>query len=273
MDFILKWQADPEIFNMGAYFPVRYYSILFVTGLVWGYFIVRRIYIKENNSLDALEGIATYIFVGTILGARIGHCLFYDFSYYLHNPLEILLPIKKFGDSYRFVGFQGMASHGGTIGVIFSIWLYCKRTKTDYLWLVDRLSIAVPISAGFIRLGNFMNSEIFGKPTNGTWGVIFQHYDSIPRHPTQLYEAFGYFLISAILMYIFKRRSQSIDNGYIFGLFLTLLFMVRFIVEFYKENQIIAEKNMIINIGQILSLPFIFIGLVLAYKKRSLNSM
>ena len=262
-DFIINWNVDPEIFKITGLFSLKYYSVLITIGLVIGYFMVRYIYIKEQNSIQCLEQIAIHIFLGMILGGRLGHCLFYDPEYYLHNLIEIFIPIKKIGDAYRFVGYQGMASHGGTLGVIFSIWLYCKKSKTNFLWLVDRLAVATAISVAFIRFGNFMNSE---KATNGAWGVVFQKHDLIPRHPTQLYEAFSYIFISFILMLIYKKKVNR-PNGLLFGVFLSLLFSARFMIEFFKENQVSFENGMILNMGQILSIPFIIVGLILIVKK------
>ncbi|MEP6928960.1 MAG: prolipoprotein diacylglyceryl transferase, partial [Flavobacterium sp.] len=225
--------------------------------------IVKNIYKKENLSLDSLDALLVYVIVGTILGARLGHCFFYEPSYFFQHPIEILLPIKKIAGTYQFVGFQGLASHGGTIGVLLAIILYCRKYKVKFLGLLDRMAIGVPVTAAFIRFGNFMNSEIYGKPTNGNWGVVFQRDDLIPRHPTQLYEAFSYLLIFAILFFMYKSEAVKKAEGLIFGCFLTLLFLARFLIEFFKENQENFEGNMVINMGQILSIPFILIGLLL----------
>ncbi|MDR7372939.1 prolipoprotein diacylglyceryl transferase [Flavobacterium aquidurense] len=263
MDGILNWNVDPVIVMITDSFPLKYYGALFASGLLLGYYIVRNIYKKEQQPLDNLDSLLVYVIVGTILGARLGHCLFYEPDYFFKHPIEILLPIQKIGGVYKFVGFQGLASHGGTIGVLIAIILYCKKFKVNFLWLLDRMAIGVPITAAFIRFGNFMNSEIYGKPTNGNWGVVFQRDDLIPRHPTQLYEAFSYLLIFGILFFMFKSEKIKQTNGLIFGCFLTLLFLARFIIEFFKENQEAFENNMPINMGQILSIPFILIGLTL----------
>jgi len=264
---IINWNVDPEIFWITDTFPLKYYGLFFITGLLLAFYIVKRIYKKENIPFERLEKLSTYIFIGTLLGARLGHCLFYDPTYYFQNPLEILLPIKKIGESYLFIGFQGLASHGGTIGVFIAIGIYCKKYKTNFLWILDRIAIAAPITAAFIRFGNFMNSEIYGKPTNGNWGVVFQKDDLIPRHPTQLYEAFSYILIFIILISIYKYSRQKKSNGFIFGALLILLFFARFIIEFFKENQVGFENEMALNMGQLLSIPFIIIGLILVFLK------
>ena len=263
MDGILNWNVDPVIVMITDSFPLKYYGALFATGLLLGYYIVRNIYKKERLSLDNLDSLLVYVIVGTILGARLGHCFFYEPEYFFKYPIEILLPIQKIAGVYKFVGFQGLASHGGTIGVLIAIVLYCKKYKVNFLGLLDRMAIGVPVTGAFIRLGNFMNSEIYGKPTNGNWGVVFQRDDLIPRHPTQLYEAFSYLLIFGILFFMIKSEKIKQTNGLIFGCFLTLLFLARFIIEFFKENQEAFENNMLLNMGQILSIPFILIGLTL----------
>ncbi|WP_111306910.1 prolipoprotein diacylglyceryl transferase [Confluentibacter sediminis] len=265
---IINWNLDPVIYWITDSFPLKYYGLLFITGLLLANYVEKRIYIKENIPIENLEKLFIYIVIGTILGARLGHCLFYDPAYYFQNPMEILLPIKKIGDSYKFIGFMGLASHGGTIGVLIAIGIYCKKNKTNFLWVLDRIAIVAPIAAAFIRLGNFMNSEIYGKPTDGNWGVIFQKDDLIPRHPSQLYEAFSYILIFGILILIYKKGIKEKPNGLILGVFLVLLFSARFIIEFFKENQVGFENGMAINMGQILSIPFIIVGLILIFTKK-----
>ncbi|MDR7211229.1 prolipoprotein diacylglyceryl transferase [Flavobacterium piscis] len=267
MSGIVNWNVDPVIFRITDTFPLKYYGAFFATGLLLGFYLVRNIYKKENASLESLDNLLIYVIVGTVFGARLGHCFFYEPGYFFQHPIEILLPIQKINGAYQFVGFQGLASHGGTIGVLIAILLYCRKYKVKLLWILDRLAVAVPITAAFIRLGNFMNSEIYGKPTNGNWGVVFERDDLIPRHPTQLYEAFSYLLIFGILFIMFKSEKIKQRNGLIFGCFLTLLFLARFIIEFFKENQESFENNMIINMGQILSIPFILIGLTLIIRK------
>jgi len=264
---VLNWNVDPVIFMVTDSFPLKYYGALFACGLLLGYYFVRSIYKKEHLSVDNLDSLLVYVILGTILGARLGHCFFYEADYFLKHPIEILLPIKKVAGVYKFVGFQGLASHGGTIGVLLAIILYCRKYKVKFLWLLDKMALGVPITAAFIRLGNFMNSEIYGKPTNGNWGVVFQRDDLIPRHPTQLYEAFSYLLIFGILFWMYKSERIKQANGLIFGSFLTLLFLARFLIEFFKENQESFENNMLINMGQILSIPFILIGLTLIFWK------
>ncbi|PBI87580.1 Prolipoprotein diacylglyceryl transferase [Flavobacterium sp. ACN2] len=267
MNGILNWNVDPVIFWITDSFPLKYYGALFACGILLGFYIVRNIYKKENLSLDNLDTLLIYVIVGTVLGARLGHCFFYEPEYFLKHPIEILLPIQKIKGVYQFVGYQGLASHGGSIGVITAMILYCRKYKVQFLGLLDKMAVAVPVTGTFIRMGNFMNSEIYGKPTNGNWGVVFQKDDLIPRHPTQLYEAFAYLLIFGILFYMYKSEKIRSAQGLIFGTFLTLLFTARFIIEFFKENQEAFENNMLINMGQILSIPFILIGLGLIFWK------
>ncbi|OXB25391.1 prolipoprotein diacylglyceryl transferase [Flavobacterium tructae] len=268
---ILNWDADPVIFWITDSFPLKYYGAFFACGLLLGYAIVRNIYKKENLSLDNLDSLLVYVIVGTILGARLGHCFFYEPSYFLQHPIEILLPIQKVAGVYKFVGYQGLASHGGSIGVLTAMVLYCRKYKVKFLWLLDKMAIGVPVTGAFIRFGNFMNSEIYGKPTDGNWGVVFQRDDLIPRHPTQLYEAFAYLLIFVILLTMYKSEKIRKADGLIFGYFLMLLFLARFIIEFFKENQEAFENSMPINMGQILSIPFILIGLGLIVWKSKKN--
>ena len=266
-DGILNWNIDPEIFSVLG-FPIRYYGLSWALGIAMAYVVIKRVYNKENIAPEKLDKLLTYLILGIFLGARLGHCLFYQPEYYIHNPIEIFIPITKFGDSYKFVGFQGLASHGGAIGVIMAIGVYCKNYKTSFLWVLDRIALVAPITGAFIRIGNFMNSEIYGKPTNGNWGVIFERDDLIPRHPTQLYEAFSYILIFIILIYLYKRKNHAKQNGLIFGVCLVLIFLARFIIEFFKENQVGFENEMSINMGQTLSIPFIAIGLFIIFKRK-----
>jgi phosphatidylglycerol:prolipoprotein diacylglycerol transferase len=261
LNSVMMWDVDPEIFKIGA-FSVRYYGLLFATGMVLGYLIEKKIFLKEKMDLKYLDNLLVYIVVGTVLGARLGHCLFYDFEYFSEHPLEILLPFKNVAGEYKFVGFMGLASHGGAIGVLIAIILFCRKYAINVFWLLDRLAIAIPVAGAFIRFGNFMNSEIYGKPTNGSWGVVFMKDDLIPRHPTQLYEAVSYLLISLFLYICYKKGLHS-RRGVMFGIFLILLFSARFLIEFYKENQVSFEDALPINMGQILSIPFIIAGITL----------
>lgn len=262
----IRWNLDPVIVQLGS-FPVKYYSLLFGLGVLLGYFIIRRAYLKEGKSTELLDSLLTYIVLGIIIGARLGHCLFYEPEYYLQHPLEMLFPIQKVEGSYYFTGYLGLASHGGAIGVWIAILFYCRKYKVNIWWLLDKLALAAPITGMCIRLGNFMNSEILGEPTDGSFGVIFGRVDQLPRHPAQLYEALAYFSIFLLLQRIDHSQKKHQD-GFLFGLLLLLLFTARFLIEFFKINQVQFEAGMLLNMGQWLSLPFIVVGFFIVLKNR-----
>lgn len=266
----INWNIDPEIIKLFGVISLRYYGLLFVTGLLLGYSVVKRIYIKENLPIENLEKLAVFIFIGTIVGARFGHCLFYEPAYYLKHPLDIILPFKwDASGKFEFTGFQGLASHGGAVGVLTAILLYSKKYHFDFFWILDIVAIATPLTGALIRFGNFMNSEIIGEPTGTNYGIVFQRVDLLPRHPTQLYEAFTYLTIFLILYWIYSNKKAKRQDGYIFGLFLILLFGARFLLEFLKINQVDFENGMILNMGQLLSIPFILSGIGLVIWKRT----
>lgn len=267
-DGIINWNVDPEIFTLFNTFPIRYYSLSWAIGCALCYLIVKKVYQKEKIPLENLEQLTMYILIGGLLGARLGHCFFYEPQYYFHNPLEILLPIRKVGESFKFIGFQGLASHGGLTGIVIAIIAYVRKTKTNILWVMDRVALGCAVMAACIRIGNFMNSEVFGKPTNGNWGVVFERDDLLPRHPTQLYEAAAYLLIFVVLMFIYKSKKIKRQNGLMVGIFLILMFTARFMIEFVKENQVGFEDSMSINMGQILSIPLILFGFAIIYYGR-----
>jgi phosphatidylglycerol:prolipoprotein diacylglycerol transferase len=266
-NLIFHWNIDSNIFWITETFPLKYYGLLFALGILSGYYFVKRIYLKENIPVKELDSLLIFVIIGTLLGARLGHCFFYEPKYFLNNPIEILLPIKKIGGAYKFIGFQGLASHGGAIGVFLSIILFSMKYKIELFKILDKIAIGIPISAAFIRLGNFMNSEIYGKPTDGSWGVVFHKVDLIPRHPTQIYEAISYIFIFFLINYLYTCTNYKKTNGLIFGFFLFTLFIARFFLEFFKENQEDFENKMIFNMGQFLSIPFIICGLLLIFFK------
>jgi len=245
----LHWNVDPEITTLFGVFPIKYYGLLFVTGLLLSYNILKRVFLSENIPLKNLDTLTNYVFIGTLVGARLGHCLFYDFSYFSQHPLEIFLPFKISSEGWGFTGFAGLASHGGAIGILIAITFFVTKTKTSFLWLMDKVSIVIPIACACIRFGNFMNSEIYGKPTNSNYGVIFVKDDLIARHPTQLYEAFSFLAIFIILWFLNKRQVFFHQTGVVFGIFLILMFSARFIIEFSKENQVAFEDTMTFNMG------------------------
>ncbi len=237
------------------------------------YRLLAYIFKKENVPQRLLDKLFLYVFVGTLAGARLGHTLFYEFGYYKNHLLEIILPFKITNGSFELTGYEGLASHGGAIGILIAVALYCRKYKQSFLWVIDRLVIVVALSGFFIRVGNFFNSEIIGKPTNQSWGVIFERVDLIPRHPAQLYEAFSYLFIFGLLWFVYTKKGFLLSKGFLFGLFLVLVFAARFIIEFAKENQEPFEAALPINLGQILSIPFILIGLYFIFTREKKNTV
>lgn len=246
----ITWNLDPEIFHLGP-FSIRYYGILFALSFYMGYIIMLKFFKKENLSAELLDKLTIYMAVGTVLGARLGHCLFYQPDYYFSHPLEIIK-----------IWHGGLASHGAGIGILIALYLFSRKYKKPYLWTLDKIAIVVALAGFFIRTGNLMNSEIYGDVTNLPWGFIFKHNGEIlPKHPTQIYEALSYLLIFFLLYFLHNKKSIKLKNGTIFGLFMSLLFTVRFLIEFIKEVQVNFENSMTLNMGQILSIPFILIGI------------
>lgn len=259
----ITWDVDPVMFKAGA-FALRYYGFFFVLAFVVSYLLLRRFFKREQISLPDFERFLWYTFIGAILGARLGHCFFYDPAYYLANPLEILLPLHFLDEGgFKFVGFQGMASHGGAIGLIIAVYLYSRKTKNSFIRAFDLIVVASPLGAFFIRLANLMNSEIVGVPTNSDWGFIFTRIDQIPRHPAQLYEAIAYLVVFLIMITLYYTVNHRIRKGGLFGIALTIGFSARFMIEFVKVPQTGFENDFVLNMGQILSVPFIVSGLIL----------
>ncbi|MGK6352160.1 prolipoprotein diacylglyceryl transferase [Parapedobacter sp. DT-150] len=263
---VIHWSTSPEITKLFGVFPLTYYGLLFAGGIGLAYYVMSRIYRREHIANEHFERLTVYVVLGTLIGARLGHFLFYQPEYFWKAPLEILLPIDEVNGSYRFVGYRGLASHGGAIGILIAVILYCRKTKLDFLWVADRLAVVAPLTGAFIRMGNFMNSEIIGKPTGTDYGVVFQLVDSVPRHPAQLYEAAAYLLIFTIMIALYRTSKKA--DGFIFGIFLILLFSARFSIEFFKEEQVAFEQGMALNMGQWLSIPLVLTGLALALLKK-----
>jgi phosphatidylglycerol:prolipoprotein diacylglycerol transferase len=257
----INWNVDPEIVNVFG-ISIRYYGLLFVSGLILCIYILGWIYKRENIPSEHLEKLSIYCMIGILAGARLGHCIFYEPSYYLSHPLEMILPITFPPDGgINFIGYQGLASHGGVLGLLIALYFYSRKTKHSMIDSIDLIAVVAGLSFGFIRLGNFMNSEIIGIPTTKPWGVIFERVDNIPRHPAQLYEAISYFIIFTIMMILYKKMRDRLKNGFFFGLATVLFFTARFMIEFVKENQVGFEDGMILNMGQLLSLPYIVVGI------------
>lgn len=257
----IHWNPDPELINIFG-ISIRYYGLLFVSGLILSIYFLGRIYKRENLSSQHLEKLSIYSMIGILAGARLGHCLFYEPAYYLSHPLEMILPVTFPPDGgIKFTGYQGLASHGGALGLLIALYFYSRKTKHAMIDTIDLIAVVAALGSAFIRLANFMNSEIIGIPTTKPWGVIFERVDNVPRHPAQLYEAFAYFIIFTVMMLLYYKMRAKLKNGFFFGLVLVLIFTARFIIEFVKENQVDFENSMTFNMGQLLSLPYIFAGL------------
>lgn len=259
---VITWNVDPEIFSIGP-LTIRWYGLLFATAFLSGYLVFTRYLATERLNAEMLDQLLVYIAIGTVVGARLGHCFFYEPDYFLSNPLEILKIWKG-----------GLASHGAAFGILLALWLYIRKHKLSFLWLIDRIVIVVALGGAFIRLGNLFNSEIYGGPTNLPWGIEFirdRVYDpntgallpTVASHPTQLYEAFAYFLIFGLLFTFYRKNYTKVRDGYIFGVFMILLFAARFFIEFVKNDQVGFEAGMSLNMGQLLSLPFILAGIAM----------
>lgn len=260
----IDWTVNPQ------WGFLRWYSVLFAVGFIAGYFMMKKIFKREGANLEWLDSLLMYMVLGTILGARIGHCLFYDWDYFSQHPLEIILPVR-FEPTFQFIGFRGLASHGGAIGILIALWLFSRKvSKTHYLWIVDRIFIAVAFAGVFIRLGNLMNHEIIGKPTDVPWAFKFELVDNIPRHPVQIYEALSYLVIFFILYYLYWKTDKRKQLGYIFGWFLILLGTARFVMEYFKSSQGGIESffNLGLSTGQLLSIPFVILGVFLLFYKK-----
>ena len=260
----INWNPDPELFNLFGSFPIRYYGLLWGIGIVLSCIIVQRQYRDRKISEDKFTPLFFYCVIGITLGARLGHCIFYDWSYYQNHLIEMILPIRQFpGEGWKWIGYKGLASHGGTLGLIIALWLYCRKTKMHYMDVLDMIAVATPICACCIRLANLMNSEIIGKPTDMPWAFVFEQVDMLPRHPAQLYEAIAYFIFFLGMIYLYKKsdHGQKLHRGFFFGLCLTEIFVFRFFVEFLKENQVDFENTMTLNMGQWLSVAFVIIGI------------
>ncbi|MCX6230260.1 MAG: prolipoprotein diacylglyceryl transferase [Bacteroidetes bacterium] len=249
----IHWNANPEILHIAG-LSIRWYGLLFALGFYVGYLIMQKFFTKEGVPLPLLDKLAMYMIIATVIGARLGHCLFYESDYYLKNPIEIL-----------YIWHGGLASHGAAIGILFALFLFARTSKKSYWWVLDRIVIVTALAGLFIRTGNLMNSEIYGHATNLPWGFIFERDDKllIPRHPTQIYEGLCYFAISMSLLWYYYKKDGKPQQGLIFGIFLIALFAVRFFVEFLKEVQVDFERSMPLNMGQLLSIPFIIAGVVI----------
>lgn len=278
---ILALVWDPPIGIDLGFFTIRYYSLMYLIAFVLGWYIMKYIYKKEQVPIQKLDPLFIYTVLATLIGARLGHVIFYQPELFAEDPLSVFLPFS-FVPEFEFTGFQGLASHGAAIGIIIAMYLYTKRVlHKPLLWILDRVVIPTALGALFIRFGNFMNSEIVGKPTHSDFGVIFVEYPAkvglpgpaIPRHPAQLYEAGCYLLIFFVLWLIYKKSNKSQYMGYLFGMFMILIWSARFVIEFMKEAQVEERAAWFLNTGQLLSIPFVILGLyfVLTANKRPVS--
>ena len=270
----IHWDPSPEIFTIpGIDWPVRWYGLMWAFAFIASFYFMNKIFRAEGRTDKELDSLTLYIILGTVIGARLGHCLFYgpwwdeynDYGQlmsegYLSHPLNLLKVYEG-----------GLASHGGAIGIITAMLLYCRKYKESWIWLFDRLVVVVPLAAMFIRFGNLMNSEIIGKVTNVPWAFIFVQEDNLPRHPAQLYEAIFCLLLFGLMWWLWKNKRTLVGPGFMFGLLCLLLWVERFADEILKENQVAFEESMAINMGQWLSIPFIIIGIVFLFRSRGLQ--
>jgi prolipoprotein diacylglyceryl transferase len=263
----IDWAPSETLFKIGS-FGIHYYSLMFIIAFGLGYYIMKNIFQEEKISLDYLESLFVYMVLSILIGARLGDVFFYSWDYYQDHPLEILLPIRDTPNGYTFTGFRGLASHGAVIGSLIGLYLYqLKFKERSILWLLDRVTIPVAIGASFVRLGNFMNSEIVGKYSNSNFGVVFLNRgENLPRHPAQLYEAMGYLILFFILRQVYKTENRN-RPGYLIGLFFAGMFTIRFFIEFIKESQGGLEEFLpLFSTGQWLSIPFVLLGLFLMWR-------
>jgi len=263
----IHWNASPELFSLGP-ISIRWYGLMFAMGFLFGFSILTKMFKYEGSNPEWVEKLFVYVIIATIVGARLGHVFFYGWEYYSQHLMEIVLPIAKVGDGYKFVGFQGLASHGGAFGILLAVIIFSKKvTKRPVLWTLDRLLVPVALVGAMIRTGNLMNSEIYGVATNLPWGFIFErNNETIAKHPTMIYETLCYLITFGLMMYFYyKKKGMKDRTGFLTGVFFIGVFFTRFLIEFVKENQEAFENSMALNMGQILSIPFVIAGIYLIY--------
>ena len=276
-ELFIHWNPDLVFFHLGP-LAVRWYGLCWLVGFAVAYLLVRRLYREQKIKDELFDPLFIYCFMGILLGARLGHCIFYEPDYFLTSVrgiIEMFLPIRFVdgninyagnwlfqltGGAAAFVGYEGLASHGGTLGLMIALWLYVKKTKLNIWTVLDNIAIATGSMACFIRLGNLMNSEIIGKVTDVPWAFIFERVAQMPRHPGQLYEAIAYAILFGILWYLHKRMPEKIGTGWYFGFCLAYIFTFRFFIEYTKEVQEAFEASLPLDMGQILSIPFVILG-------------
>lgn len=274
----ITWNPDVVAFHI-SFISVRWYGLCWCLGLIAVYMLMHRLYKEQKLGEEKFDPMFFYCFVGILVGARLGHCLFYEPDYYLHHLTEMFLPIKETarpelwttwlmwlptgndGTHWVMTGYEGLASHGGTLGLMLALVLYARSVKLPLLHVLDNVGIVTPVCACAIRLGNLMNSEIIGRPTDLPWAFIFERVDQLPRHPGQLYEALCYACFFFIGWMLYRRHPRKVGTGFFFGLCLFMIFTSRILIEYTKENQVDFENGMFLNMGQLLSIPFVLLGL------------
>lgn len=257
----IDWNVAPQIFTIGTW-EVRWYGLLFAASFFFGYLLIGKFFKMAKLSEASLDRISLYMLIGTVLGARLGHIFFYEPEYYFANPLKMF-----------YIWEGGLASHGAAIGILSALGIFAYREKLNFFWVTDRIAIVVALAGFFIRMGNLMNSEIFGHATNLPWGFKFYRAfpigtDVVPHHPTQIYEALSYLLIFAYLIWFFYKKQGKPPVAYLTGIFMITIWGMRFLIEFLKENQVAFEENMTLNMGQWLSIPLVLFGVYLVYYSR-----
>ena len=276
----IVWNPDLEVFRLGP-LAVRWYGLMWIIGLALAYFVVKKLYKEQKIKDEYFDPLFIYCFFGILIGARLGHCIFYEPDYFLTSGkglVEMILPIRFLPEGgFKLIGYAGLASHGGTLGLMIALYMYVRKTKLSIWTVLDNIAIATGTTACFIRLGNLMNSEIIGKVTDVPWAFIFEHVDKVPRHPGQLYEAIAYAILFCIMWTIYKRSHQhptsstqhpQVGTGWYFGFCLTYIFTFRFFIEYTKEVQEAFEASLPIDMGQILSIPFIILGVYCMIKAK-----
>lgn len=281
MNFLaIEW--NPSIGIDLGFFVIRWYSLMFVAAFLLGLRLMKKIYIEDKIPVEKMDPLFMYVFISMLIGMRLGDVFFYSWDYYQHNLLEIFLPFKKsVGDSalfgflkdWKFTGFTGFASHGAAIGIPIAMYFYAKKhLQKPWLFILDRLAIMVALAGFFIRFGNFFNSEIYGKETGSNFGVIFKAAgETAARHPTQLYEAISYLALFFVMWHLYWKTDRKQQTGFLFGLFMVVLWSLRFVIEFLKEPQV-QERGQEwffspLNTGQVLSIPLVLIGVCLMFRK------
>jgi len=266
----IVWEFDPVLLNISS-FSLRWYSVLMALGFYLGYLTMRKIFILENIPAKTVDSFGIFLVLGLFIGGRLVHCLFYETEYYLQFPLDIIKPWRgALGNGAVYTGIKGMASHGGVLGVIIGVIINARIKKLPVLWTLDRFAIVVVLAGIFIRIGNLFNSEILGIQTSLPWAFVFARVSNIPKHPVQLYEAITYMLIFLISYNYYLKNRIKLKNGELLGLVLLLVFVSRFFFEYIKDSQTVSDAFSLLKMGQLLSIPFILVGVFLFFRNKKI---